>query len=540
MLKCNGPGTASWHVVLGPPGTGKTTRLLELLADELKRGTAPDRIAFDTFTRAACQEALDRIGRDFGFGRKAMPWVRTIHSTAFKLLGLRRDQVMGPEAWREFAEKFGYDPSEFSEAAEDTPGEPPRRTEADGYRYVLQWGRNRRLTLAQALARFATPVSVRQAEIFSERVRGFKEEHGLFDFTDMLEQALYRGIRPDVDVAFIDEAQDLSPLQIALVEMWFESCDRVYVAGDDDQAIYAFQGAEPDWLLRLAAQHDTEILTQSHRVPAAVHGIAQAIIGRNRRRVPKAYRPTAEEGEVFRLTIEEALSGLDPETETFVLARNRMFLGPASKSLCDRRVPYFFEGLGGLNPYGGKGYFDAVTAALAISRGRAIPAESLRALLALVPSRGVGLLPHGVKARADACTGALETFVLREQFGLWKLLDRIASDGPTAVLLRMRPSDREYFAGIIRQYGDVPHPRIRLGTIHSAKGREADHVYVLPDMTRATYDEYLDNIRGGVEAEHRVAYVAVTRAKSRLILVAPQSRRSFRYPAADRGIAHRA
>jgi DNA helicase-2/ATP-dependent DNA helicase PcrA len=74
---------------------------------------------------------------------------------------------------------------------------------------------------------------------------------------------------------------------------------------------------------------------------------------------------------------------------------------------------------------------------------------------------------------------------------------------------------------------------IRLTTIHGAKGREADTVVVVPDMSRASYREYTDRSGRGFEAENRVAYVAVTRAKRRLLFVNPRTRRYYNYPDAE-------
>lgn len=521
-------------VVIGPPGTGKTTSQLQALCREIEDGTPPERIAFVTFTRAACREACDRIERDLGLGRDAMPWARTIHSTAYKLLGVRHDQIMAAEAWRDFGKKYGYDLSEFVDLSADTPAEPPRRTEADEYRYLVMWARNRRLSLDEALRRFSRWVSVPQAISFAKRARDYKTTNGLLDFTDLLELSIGNSARPDVDVAFIDEAQDLSPLQIALVEQWFAPCRCVYVAGDDDQAIYGFQGAEPDWLLSLCEEHGCEVLEQSYRVPRVVHQIAERIIARNRRRVPKAYRPRPEDGELHMLTAEDALRSLDPSTTTLVLARNRMFLKTAARTLYDRRVPYFVEGAGGVNPFGRDGAFAAVSAARTLAQGRGIRADALRDLFAFVPSRGADLLPHGVKAQVARSTRVFSPSELRGDLGLGVLLDRIASGGPTSVLLKLDASDRQYFGGLIERYGDIAAPKIHLTTIHASKGRQADTVVVLPDMTRSSYEESMDSRRFGAEAENRVAYVAATRAERRLILARPSARRFFNYPAVRR------
>ena len=116
----------------------------------------------------------------------------------------------------------------------------------------------------------------------------------------MLEQVLLAGLCPNVDMLIVDEAQDLSPLQIAVVEQWAERCSKVYVAGDDDQAIYQFQGGEPRWLLSLSRETEkVDVLRQSFRIPRRVHDIATAIISENRERVEKVYDSRDEAGFVI-------------------------------------------------------------------------------------------------------------------------------------------------------------------------------------------------------------------------------------------------
>src|SRR5690606_32449601 len=220
---------------------------------------------FVSFTRAARAEARTRVLEQLAVGEDDLPWFRTIHSAAYRLLGLRRDQVMGPSAWRDFAQRYRYQLTPAGRVSEeDDPFAMPARTEDDKLRYVLEWARNRRIPLARANGRCGVHVHTQRVQGFADRLAMFKAEHGLLDFGDMLERVLERGLRPEVTVAFIDEAQDLSPLQIAVVESWFSDCERVFVAGDDDQAIYTFQGADPAWLLGLERRaHEVEVLQQS-------------------------------------------------------------------------------------------------------------------------------------------------------------------------------------------------------------------------------------------------------------------------------------
>ena len=79
----------------------------------------------------------------------------------------------------------------------------------------------------------------------------------------------------------------------------------------------------------------------------------------------------------------------------------------------------------------------------------------------------------------------------------------------------------------MRQNGEMlsKRPRVRLSTIHAAKGGEADHVVLLREMARRTYREMDAN----PDAERRVWYVAATRARSKLTLVDAQSPQECRW-----------
>jgi DNA helicase-2/ATP-dependent DNA helicase PcrA len=515
-------------VILGPPGTGKTSRVITLVQDEIEAGTPPDRIAFLTFTRAAREEAVERLHAVLGLGPEAALWFRTIHSTAYRLLGLKGHQVMGPAAWEEFGNRYGYEFTRATPSLEDPLSDLPRHTDSDLYRYTYQWGRNRMLDQGRALNQCPIPVSAVQFNHFVSRLIDFKNEGGLLDFTDMLELVLERGARPGVDVIVVDEAQDLSPLQIAVVELWMESCRRVYVAGDDDQAIYAFQGADSAWLLGLSKRWPVEILQQSYRVPMNVFAVAQSVIGRNRLRIEKPYRPKSVEGVVDRVGPDDIADILDPGADTLVLVRNREFLRSPARALFDRRVPYVVEGPGGISPLSDPDLVRAVRTSAALFCRQPVDAIDLSTMLKFIPSRGFGLLPHGAKQRVKERVGLLSTELIRKNLNLGGLLDRLRERGPVEPLIKIPSRDRAYLNHILMKYGGIPDPKIRLTTIHGAKGREAETVIVLPDMSRATYAEYTG--RDGFEAENRVGYVAVTRASYRLVIAGPRACRYYDYP----------
>jgi hypothetical protein len=106
---------------------------------------------------------------------------------------------------------------------------------------------------------------------FVERTyRHYKRSKNLLDFTDLLEMIVNEPERlPMLEVLIVDEAQDLSRLQWMMVEALTVRSKRTFLAGDDDQAIFFFAGADVKSFL--AFEGSVTILNHSYRVPAKVH-----------------------------------------------------------------------------------------------------------------------------------------------------------------------------------------------------------------------------------------------------------------------------
>ena len=82
--------------IYGPPGTGKTTKLLSIMEEAIADGVSPERIAFLSFTRKAAQEAIDRACIKFNLDEKHFPHFRTLHSLAFRWVGMKTEDVIKP------------------------------------------------------------------------------------------------------------------------------------------------------------------------------------------------------------------------------------------------------------------------------------------------------------------------------------------------------------------------------------------------------------------------------------------------------------
>ena len=99
-------------IVLGPPGTGKTTTLLNLLEDYLKK-TNPNRIGYFAFTQKAANEARDRAMERFNLSEDDLPYFRTLHSLAFRMLGIRKENVMQRRHYDDLGKKIKAGVSDF-------------------------------------------------------------------------------------------------------------------------------------------------------------------------------------------------------------------------------------------------------------------------------------------------------------------------------------------------------------------------------------------------------------------------------------------
>tara|TARA_Y100000296_G_scaffold74385_1_gene92946 strand:- start:332 stop:595 length:264 start_codon:yes stop_codon:yes gene_type:complete len=86
--------------------------------------------------------------------------------------------------------------------------------------------------------------------------------------------------------------------------------------------------------------------------------------------------------------------------------------------------------------------------------------------------------------------------------------------------------DRLYYRELWASYGEIPRPKVRLSTVHGVKGREADRVILCPSLPKVVE---MERRAGSFEAENRIAYVALTRAKHSVGILEPVGRYWFEY-----------
>ncbi len=524
--------------VLGPPGCGKTTELSRQIEAEVKR-RGSESVLVMSLTRAA---AAELVGRELPLDREQLG---TLHSHAYRCLDSPRiaNTRERYEEWNTFVEERGDKALKLTQGVSRDDFGVTDEQESVGDRLFAAMDALR----ARMVPRDEWPESVRD---FHEEWSAWKQKNYLADFTDLIESCL-----GDVERApgnpqciFLDEAQDFSKLELALARKWARHADKLVLAGDPDQALYSWRGAEPrNFLEPDIAESSYHELEQSYRVPKAVHRVAVEWIRQVRERRDVRYLPTPHPGSVSFVNFHygqpervfSKVEGLIAQGKSVMfLATASYMLKPLLRFFRDEGVPFhnpYVDKRGDWNPLrsrkGAKSMAERIRAFL-YGGWLGDPAE-LRAWLDLLKLdhfradrevtkdylrklRAVSVEQLQQMLSEHALKRALATDLDWLRRGLLKQY----ASGP-------RSAAFDYACRIAERYGETTlakKPQAIVGTAHSVKGGEADYVVVFPDLSAAA-DKHLFEGTGGQDAITRTMYVAFTRAREGLLLCGPATKR---------------
>jgi superfamily I DNA/RNA helicase len=259
-------------LVLAGPGTGKTTTLVESVAERIARGQDPERLLVLTFSRRAAVELRDRMALRSGAAHA--PQATTFHSFCYALVRAHQDSdlfveplrlLSGPEqdvsvrellAGQVELERLGLThvrwPDELRACL-------TTRGFADEVRAVL--ARTRELGLGpdtlDAFARRTGRPDWRAAAAFLAEYLDVLDLQGVIDYAELVHRAVLLARRPEVaawlaaryDAVYVDEYQDTDPAQVRLLHALAGGGRTLVAFGDPDQSIYAFRGADVNGIL---------------------------------------------------------------------------------------------------------------------------------------------------------------------------------------------------------------------------------------------------------------------------------------------------
>jgi superfamily I DNA/RNA helicase len=533
--------TAEYRI-FGAPGCGKTTNITRQIKRAVEKHGA-DAVLVTSYSRGAASELA---GRDLPI---APDRIGTLHSHCYHALGRPVIAESCVDEWNRDNPHLAITPAKKQVRLdrEGAGAEDDTELAKNGDEILRELSRMRGLMIPQN----RWPIVLSQ---FKEKWTEYKQALGLLDFTDLIETC-YRDVYAAPKhpaVIFADEAQDLNRMQLTLIRKWGECANYFILAGDDDQTIFSFTGASPDAILDPDIPEDHKIiLKQSHRVPRAVHQLANDLIRRVTRRQEKVYLPRPEDGTVQRLSrgtykspeyfiLKSAMEHLEQGKKVMFLASCSYMLHPLVAILRKNGIPFH-------NPYRKtNGFWNP----LRIGK-KGSSANRILSLLVAHPEFGDGhrawtmsdlaLWGEWLDSKGILKSGAKEIIQTRDRSHpvSMELLPSILETGALESLMAARDGDNralldwwrtrvtadvrkrvQFPAEIAARRGPqalLDTPKVVVGTIHSVKGGQADVVYLFPDLSQAGDAQYN---RGGAARDSviRVFYVGLTRARETLYI----------------------
>jgi len=519
--------------IYGPPGTGKTATLTAMV-EEAAAEHGADAIMVASYTTAAAEEVASRA--------PSMPEdnIGTLHKFCYHAIGripVLEEKKKHIEAWNEFAPAYKM----------NLPG---CKSIDEGLEY------GNRDTLGDLLHAETTILRNKLVPrdqwppnllAFFELWTQFKNDQGGIDYTDMLEIALadYPEAPGSPQVIFVDEAQDCTTLQFAVLSKWAEHGEQLVMVGDDDQCIYQFAGAQPDAFGRAERGPNDRVLHQSHRLPFIVWEHALNWIARVPDRVDKEYYPVrrADPGFVKSapFTWKQGEKIADLVMKTTAKYQSVMVLGACSYMLEPTRKALLAAGIPFHNPYRriradwnplrpGTGYsFAQRIAALfapSLNPGQTwwTPAQ-LKALGAVLGASAA--FNKGMKNKLESDEiKHIDYNVLCRYFNPEATLAIMGQDlvwWEKHLVNAEAQRKAAYPVKIVENFGRgflTVEPNCTLGTIHSIKGAETDVVIIFPDLSVEGMQEWTGK---GKSAIRRLMYVGITRAREGVFVCRPAS-----------------
>ena len=365
----------------------------------------------------------------------------------------------------------------------------------------------------------------------------------------------------------IDEAQDLNPLQWRLVRQWAERVQRFVIVGDPAQCLYAFTGATPAELLRPLEDGRERLLgtTRTYRMPRAVHQYAERWLHGHSAPMcdGRTYAPRDADGMVHHVgatwkagpglpgpweVLDQVVAHAAAGQSSMVLASCSFMLNPLVAELRDRGIPFhnpYRKTNGAWNPLGQaqRGETSILDRVLAFVRpsphytgaaARGWTWGDVARWASILQAKGEDSVfaSHGIRAQLTANAGDASKSrqlvnVSEDLDPLFKNIDPLLSldlDWYRHNVLTKYQRGIGFIADVMRRHGPDAlrrEPKIIVGTGHSVKGGEADHVYVFPDLSSAAWREQLEQGLDGNDAMVRLGYVMMTRARETLSIATP-------------------
>jgi len=522
------------YAVFGCPGAGKTTACVDIIADLVGKRVPMEQISYISFTNAAVNEALDRVGIT---ERAEAPYFGTLHRLCRRSTGIDvRNQLIRRSHMRDFSKKLGLEITGELPDWDDPEAVMARliqqrpREEGDLYFQAYALARLMSGSIAElAKAKVAPPklswlggLDPAVYQSFVRQYEAFKKRENLADFTDMLARVVTEGFNgTDLNTLIVDETQDLSPLGHACVDRISDFARNRFLVGDDDQAIYGWSGSSAREFLQRANEPGTKkiILGRTHRFGPEIAQYAQRIIRKVKDRQEKELLPDPEKSNTIEMLARLDLGELVADGRRYmVLHRHVAGCQKLGYDLIEAGVPFVNER--GPSPLSKGNEIKAFSAYMALATTGRVQWFELAMMKSYIPSimkteRGrTRLLKHGTKKHLDA---------MEEPNRIWTMAQLEAYFEPVLIkairdreLWPLKCTYLKYYSRLWEKHGTLSvEPNVTITTIHGSKGRQEENIVLYSEVNGQILNSPLANW----DEEHRLAYVGSTRTKGSLRIV---------------------
>jgi len=508
--------------IYGPPGTGKTYTLIErILKKYLRNGTRPERIAFISFTNKAVNTAVERALSTF-------PQYTIENFTRFKTLHKYCRRYFQEEVFDIKSCMIDFALQESILKRSDN------RLEDDEFIYK-DWSLS---IYDKARNMMEDPIKVYKREsykkdnidVFQRKISTYEHykngggESSFIDFTDMISKAIDEIDFPALDVLILDEAQDFTPLQWSVLFKIANKSKRIYLAGDDDQGIYQWNGADSKYFTTYFPGRKV-VLRKTRRFGEAIHHFTEII----RRGIidseEKEYLPSDKEGVVKRyLNFKEI--DFNQEGTWYILGRVNKVVNELRMAAKEAGL-YFGDNKN--NKSFDRKQWQAIKAWTAISNGKSINKSDAEVMFKYIRDLEKDAYRQDKFWMGEPDFKTYTFQELKEWCGLTVPDEKKNKEWWWILRRNFTSRQKIYFIRLLKRYGQQQlneEPKIIIDTIHSVKGGEADHVVLASKNDYAS--DFGRKTKLDKSGERKVYYTGASRAKNTLHILSTDYK--YHYP----------
>jgi len=508
-------------------------------------GGNPHEIGLMSFTRAARQEAAERAGEAWGIDPDSLTkdgWIRTGHSICYRQLGVQTGQLLtdskADQGW--VAECFGV---RLSTTLDENSANQVWIGDARVAWSLNAWQYHRvtLMPLDEVIKRMREydpedAQDISEVQSVAEQYESSKRLDDRCDFTDLLlrfagvscspKHGIGRvkpeGELPPVTTWLFDEQQDASPLLDLVCRRLLEGAKVrfAYAVGDPFQSIYGFAGSSSECFMGWQVSRE-RTMPKSYRCPAKILDYGEMCLRKMTRSGgywDRGVAPSGGEGKILNhYDIEEMSSIVKGDDDWLLLARTNYHVSRISGYLASIGIPCRSTRSNAEPTLRGIG----MSALFKLENNQPVTGEEWSRAIAILPSRSAKeeIVKRGWKKKWKDQPMAAQWDVifpedLQEVGATAQLCSAIASGDWCGLVdhgTAWRKSAKKYGPDL------ASAPKVRVGTIHSAKGMQAENVAVLTTTSQRV--QRASEIEEQYNEECRLAYVAATRSSRNLHII---------------------